>query len=33
MISTVIYIDNRIYKQCLEKWSTNALVVMRKNNR
>ena len=33
MISTVIHIDNRIYEQYLKKQSTNALVVIRRNNR
>ena len=33
MISTVIHINNRMYEQYLEKWSTNAPVVVRKNNK
>ena len=33
MISTVIHINNRIYKQYLKKQSTNVSVVIKKNNR
>ena len=33
MINIVIHINNKMYKQYLEKQSTNVLVVMRKNNR
>ena len=33
MINTVIHINNRIYKQHLEKQSINALIIINKNNR
>ena len=33
MINIVIHINNRIYKQCFEKQSTNILVVIKRNNR
>ena len=33
MISIIIHINNRIYKQCFKKQSTNALVVIKRNNR
>ena len=33
MINIVIYINNRMYKQYLKKWSINTLVVIKRNNR
>ena len=32
MISTVIHINNRMYKQYLKKQSTNVLIVIKRNN-